>query len=83
MAGQGGQSGLGSLGGLGGLGGLGASTPAQPPEERYRSQLEQLTAMGFINREANLQGKPNLILFISSDSVLQLYNFKKSYCMIS
>ncbi|XP_075238627.1 ubiquilin isoform X4 [Lycorma delicatula] len=27
----------------------------QPPEERYRSQLEQLTAMGFLNREANLQ----------------------------
>uniref|UniRef100_A0A182PRH1 Ubiquilin-like protein n=1 Tax=Anopheles epiroticus TaxID=199890 RepID=A0A182PRH1_9DIPT len=26
-----------------------------PPEERYRSQLEQLTAMGFVNREANLQ----------------------------
>lgn len=50
LAGQGGQSGN----------GLGASTPAQPPEERYRSQLEQLTAMGFINREANLQGKPNL-----------------------
>lgn len=29
----------------------------QPPEERYQSQLEQLTAMGFVNREANLQGK--------------------------
>lgn len=28
----------------------------QPPEERYQSQLEQLTAMGFLNREANLQG---------------------------
>lgn len=28
---------------------------SQPPEERYRSQLEQLTAMGFLNREANLQ----------------------------
>lgn len=28
----------------------------QPPEERYRTQLEQLTAMGFLNREANLQG---------------------------
>lgn len=28
----------------------------QPPEERYQSQLEQLTAMGFVNREANLQG---------------------------
>lgn len=27
----------------------------QPPEERYRSQLEQLSAMGFVNREANLQ----------------------------
>ncbi|XP_050436751.1 ubiquilin-1 isoform X2 [Adelges cooleyi] len=28
---------------------------AQPPEERYSSQLEQLSAMGFVNREANLQ----------------------------
>ncbi|KAL0270666.1 UNVERIFIED_CONTAM: hypothetical protein PYX00_008002 [Menopon gallinae] len=27
----------------------------QPPEERYRTQLEQLTSMGFLNREANLQ----------------------------
>lgn len=31
----------------------------QPPEERYQEQLEQLTGMGFVNREANLQG--NLI----------------------
>lgn len=29
----------------------------QPPEQRYSQQLEQLTAMGFLNREANLQGK--------------------------
>lgn len=29
---------------------------AQPPEERYRSQLEQLTSMGFSNQEANIQG---------------------------
>ncbi|XP_050532088.1 ubiquilin-1 [Daktulosphaira vitifoliae] len=28
---------------------------AQSPEERYSSQLEQLSAMGFVNREANLQ----------------------------
>jgi len=28
---------------------------SQPPEERYSSQLEQLSAMGFVNREANLQ----------------------------
>lgn len=27
----------------------------RPPEERYRSQLEQLVEMGFSNREANLQ----------------------------
>ncbi|XP_057666588.1 ubiquilin-1 [Diorhabda carinulata] len=26
-----------------------------PPEQRYQRQLEQLTAMGFMNREANLQ----------------------------
>lgn len=31
--------------------------PVPPPEERYRAQLEQLTAMGFVNRDANLQGK--------------------------
>lgn len=30
---------------------------SQPPEERYQSQLEQLMAMGFVNREANLQGE--------------------------
>ncbi|VDP94188.1 unnamed protein product [Echinostoma caproni] len=27
-----------------------------PPESRYASQLEVLASMGFINREANLQG---------------------------
>ncbi|KAK9890445.1 hypothetical protein WA026_010531 [Henosepilachna vigintioctopunctata] len=26
-----------------------------PPEQRYQQQLEQLSAMGFLNREANLQ----------------------------
>lgn len=31
-----------------------------PPEERYRSQLEQLASMGFVNREANLQGELGL-----------------------
>ena len=30
---------------------------SQPPEQRYSQQLEQLTAMGFLNRDANLQGK--------------------------
>lgn len=30
---------------------------SQPPEQRYSQQLEQLAAMGFLNREANLQGE--------------------------
>lgn len=29
--------------------------PLPPPEQRYQPQLEQLAAMGFVNREANLQ----------------------------
>uniref|UniRef100_A0A1B0GQS7 Ubiquilin-4 n=1 Tax=Phlebotomus papatasi TaxID=29031 RepID=A0A1B0GQS7_PHLPP len=37
------------------------ANPNQPPEERYSSQLEQLTAMGFVNREANLQGNFYLV----------------------
>ena len=47
---------LSSLAGQAGQGGQVGGNSGQPPEERYRSQLEQLTAMGFINREANLQG---------------------------
>ncbi|KAL6099818.1 ubqln4 [Pungitius sinensis] len=37
----------------GGVGGGSATT--QTPEVRFQSQLDQLSAMGFINREANLQ----------------------------
>jgi hypothetical protein len=40
-------------------------TSNAPPEERYRTQLEQLTAMGFGNREANLQGT-DLFIFQGS-----------------
>lgn len=40
----------------GGGGGINQTEQTQqPPEERYRGQLEQLTAMGFVNRDANLQ----------------------------
>lgn len=40
------------------LGGMAnQQNPNLPPEERYQSQLEQLTQMGFLNREANLQGE--------------------------
>lgn len=39
------------------LGGMAAGQNTnQPPEERYRPQLEQLTSMGFMNRDANIQG---------------------------
>jgi len=31
------------------------ANPNQTPEERYSSELEQLAAMGFVNRDANLQ----------------------------
>lgn len=37
---------------------LAAANPTantQPPEERFRAQLEQLSAMGFVNRDANIQ----------------------------
>lgn len=33
------------------------ANPNLPPEERYSSQLEQLTSMGFMNRDANIQGE--------------------------
>lgn len=39
----------------GGAGGGGGSATTQTPEVRFQSQLDQLSAMGFINREANLQ----------------------------
>jgi hypothetical protein len=34
----------------------------EPPEQRYRAELEQLAAMGFYNREANLQCKCLMML---------------------
>lgn len=32
----------------------GNAANAQPPEERFRSQLEQLNAMGFTDRQSNI-----------------------------
>lgn len=37
-----------------------------PPEQRYQSQLEQLAAMGFVNREANLQGKRRRMILMEN-----------------
>lgn len=49
------------------MGGLSSgANPNLPPEERYRSQLEQLTSMGFMNRDANIQGKKCLEIICNS-----------------
>ena len=44
----------------GGGGGAAAAAAAggdsRPPEERYATQLEQLAAMGFVDRAANIRG---------------------------
>lgn len=45
----------------------GGANPNLPPEERYSSQLEQLTSMGFMNREANIQGEFLLFKSLLSD----------------
>ncbi len=36
-----------------GMAGQGLNTP---PEERYRTQLETLSSMGFVDRQANING---------------------------
>lgn len=56
--GMGGFGGFGGQGGFNPYGGLGGNQQAQdntPPEEKYKDQLEQLNAMGFTNKEVNLQ----------------------------
>lgn len=52
--------------------------PVPPPEERYRAQLEQLTAMGFVNREANLQGNDKYFLYFK----FEICNIKKYLYLI-
>lgn len=32
------------------------ANPTLPPEQRFATQLEHLASMGFVNREANIQG---------------------------
>ena len=48
----------------GGLQGGGLQGGNNNPEQMYASQLEQLAGMGFLNREANLQGLFYEFLFI-------------------
>ena len=39
------------------MGQMRAGNPDQPPEERFASQLDQLASMGFVDRQANIQGR--------------------------
>ena len=53
-----------------------ASLQQEPPEQRYRTQLEQLAAMGFLNREANLQCVYSSLLahlFVHSRTVMYCF----------
>lgn len=43
--------------GVAGAAGPGGSAAQLPPAERYASQLDHLSSMGFVNREANIQGE--------------------------
>lgn len=61
MGGMGGLGGMGGMGGLGGMGGMGGGypfmqppQPAGDPKEAYKTQLEQLAAMGFTNESVNI-----------------------------
>ena len=39
------------------LGQMRAGDGSQPPEQRFASQLDQLASMGFVDRQANIQGR--------------------------
>ena len=41
------------------MGQMRAGNPEQAPEERFASQLDQLASMGFVDRQANIQGGGN------------------------
>ena len=45
-----------------------------PPEERFRTQLETLASMGFVDRQANIQGIFLLSVF-KNNHVLKKNNF--------
>jgi ubiquilin len=42
------------------MGQMRAGNPEQAPEERFASQLDQLASMGFVDRQANVQGEQSV-----------------------
>ena len=45
------------------MGQMRAGNPDQAPEERFASQLDQLASMGFVDRQANVQGTSFLLSY--------------------
>ena len=45
------------MGSTGGGMAPGAGATTMPPEQRFAEQLEQLANMGFMDRQANIQGE--------------------------
>lgn len=60
------------------------SNPNVPPEERYSTQLDALSSMGFVNREANLQGMEFFanLPFTRVLSGSQLTNLNETYSIL-
>lgn len=51
------------------------ANPTLPPEQRFATQLEHLASMGFVNREANIQGT---LLIPNKENSLKNSNFRNS-----
>ena len=49
------------------MGQMRAGNPDQPPEERFASQLDQLASMGFVDRQANIQGGVCFVFYFTTN----------------
>ena len=63
------------------MGQMRAGDSAQPPEERFASQLEQLASMGFVERQANIQALAYTFLNIIKSFLISPL-FKITYVVI-
>ena len=55
------------------MGQMRAGNPDQPPEERFASQLDQLASMGFVDRQANIQGRAS---GTDHNQILTIFHFQ-------
>ena len=62
------------------MGQMRAGNPDQPPEERFASQLDQLASMGFVDRQANIQGRSSPVTrrltYQLSEAGIALFHFQ-------